>query len=237
MNEITTSSGLIYIDKIIGSGEFPNKGDKVSVHYVGTLEDGTKFDSSRDRNLPFEFPLGAGRVFKGWDEGLSTMKVGGKRKLIIPPDLGYGSRAAGSIPPNSTLIFEVELLGITKAFIDTDFALPGEEKVLDSGLRIIEHIKGKGKKANKGQKVRVHYTGMLQTGQPFDSSHDRGSPIEFVLGTGRVIKGWDLGIATMNVGGKSTFIIPPDLGYGSREVGPIPANSTLLFEVELISAE
>ena len=112
--EVITESGLKYIDNILGDGELPSVGDKVKVHYVGTLEDGTKFDSSRDRNRPFEFPLGAGRVIKGWDEGLASMRVGGQRQLIIPPNLGYGERAAGQIPPNSTLIFDVELLEIIK---------------------------------------------------------------------------------------------------------------------------
>ena len=234
-NEITTASGLKYVDIVIGDGELPSVGDKVKVHYTGTLLDGTKFDSSRDRNKPFEFPLGAGRVIKGWDEGLATMKVGGQRKLIIPPDLGYGSRAAGKIPPNSTLVFDVELLEVIKQFKDTDFDLPGKEIVLESGLRIIEHIKGKGENPTSGKKVKVHYSGFLQTGMKFDSSHDRGKPFEFVLGQGQVIKGWDEGIAQLKKGGKSTLIIPPELGYGERGAGGvIPPNSTLLFEVELI---
>lgn len=112
--EVTTASGLKYIDLKIGTGDTPKQGDVVVVHYVGTLKDGTKFDSSRDRGEPFGFYLGKGEVIKGWDEGVATMKVGGKRKLIIPPDLGYGSQNMGKIPPNSTLYFEVELLSITK---------------------------------------------------------------------------------------------------------------------------
>ena len=116
--EITTKSGLKYVDYVVGEGDFPSTGDKVKVHYTGTLENGTKFDSSLDRNKPFEFPLGAGRVIKGWDEGLANMRVGGKRKLIIPPNLGYGDRNMGSIPPNSTLIFEVELLEINEDIED-----------------------------------------------------------------------------------------------------------------------
>lgn len=113
--EVTTSSGLKYVDLVVGSGVCPKKGDRVVVHYVGCLESGKKFDSSVDRDQPFVFTLGAGEVIKGWDEGLSTMKVGGKRKLTIPPQLAYGSRGAGGvIPPNATIVFEVELLNIEK---------------------------------------------------------------------------------------------------------------------------
>jgi peptidylprolyl isomerase len=112
-NLITTASGLQYVDRVEGSGATPQKGQTVVVHYTGTLQDGSKFDSSRDRGQPFSFPLGMGRVIKGWDEGLATMKVGGQRKLIIPPELGYGARGAGGvIPPNATLIFDVELLDV-----------------------------------------------------------------------------------------------------------------------------
>ncbi len=109
----TTPSGLQYIDIEEGTGASPTVGQIVRVHYTGTLEDGRKFDSSVDRNEPFEFPIGTGRVIKGWDEGVITMKIGGKRKLVIPSDLGYGARGAGGvIPPNATLIFDVELLGV-----------------------------------------------------------------------------------------------------------------------------
>ena len=112
-NEVTTSSGLQYIDLKIGTGATAQAGHTVSVHYTGWLENGSKFDSSVDRGQAFSFPLGAGRVIKGWDEGVQGMKVGGKRKLIIPSKLGYGSRGAGgTIPPHATLIFEVELLGV-----------------------------------------------------------------------------------------------------------------------------
>ncbi|UBF25018.1 FKBP-type peptidyl-prolyl cis-trans isomerase [Kovacikia minuta CCNUW1] len=109
----TTPSGLKYTDLVEGTGASPQTGQKVTVHYTGTLEDGTKFDSSRDRNQPFEFKIGVGQVIKGWDEGVSTMKVGGRRELIIPPDLGYGARGIGPIPPNSTLLFDVELLKVS----------------------------------------------------------------------------------------------------------------------------
>jgi peptidylprolyl isomerase len=113
-NVVTTPSGLKYVDIKQGDGATPQKGQTVVVHYTGTLEDGTKFDSSRDRSRPFSFKLGVGQVIQGWDEGIASMKVGGRRQLIIPADLGYGPRGAGGvIPPNATLIFDVELLKVS----------------------------------------------------------------------------------------------------------------------------
>ena len=111
--EVSTPSGLRYVDEVVGTGESPKPGQNVTVHYTGTFENGTKFESSVDSGQPLKFRIGTGAVIKGWDEGIMTMKVGGTRKLIIPPKLGYG--AAGSppkIPPNSTLLFEVQLLGV-----------------------------------------------------------------------------------------------------------------------------
>lgn len=112
-NPTTTASGLKYEDKVVGTGASPQKGQRVSVHYTGKLVDGTKFDSSVDRGQPFVFVIGVGNVIAGWDEGVATMKVGGKRILYVPAALGYGSRGAGGvIPPNADLVSEVELLGV-----------------------------------------------------------------------------------------------------------------------------
>jgi len=109
----TTPSGLIVEELVLGEGAAVATGQRVTVHYTGWLTSGKKFDSSKDRGDPFVFPLGAGQVIRGWDEGVQGMKVGGSRKLTIPPELGYGARGAGGvIPPNATLVFEVELLGI-----------------------------------------------------------------------------------------------------------------------------
>ena len=112
--EVTTASGLKYVDEVVGSGDKPRLGKSVTVHYTGWLENGTKFESSVDRGQPYTFQIGIGRVIRGWDEGVMTMKVGGKRRLIIPPQLGYGARGAGGglIPPNATLIFDVELIDV-----------------------------------------------------------------------------------------------------------------------------
>jgi peptidylprolyl isomerase len=215
----TTASGLQYEEIQVGTGVQPKKGDVVQVHYTGWLTNGTKFDSSRDRGEPFEFKLGAGRVIKGWDEGVASMKVGGKRKLVLPPDLAYGSRGAGGvIPPNAELVFEVELLGIQ-----------------ENDVQIDEVEAGTGAEAKEGDVVQVHYTGRLINGTQFDSSIDRGEPIEFQLGMGQVIAGWDLGIAGMKVGAKRKLTIPPALGYGKRGYpGVIPPNATLVFDVHLV---
>jgi FKBP-type peptidyl-prolyl cis-trans isomerase FkpA len=111
MSSSTTASGLVIEEITVGTGAEAAAGQRVTVHYTGWLTDGRKFDSSKDRDDPFVFPLGAGRVIRGWDEGVQGMKVGGTRKLTIPPALGYGARGAGGvIPPDATLVFEVELL-------------------------------------------------------------------------------------------------------------------------------
>ena len=113
MSEKITDSGLKYDDLTEGDGDTAEAGQMVTVHYTGWLTDGSKFDSSKDRNDPFRFKLGAGNVIRGWDEGVAGMKIGGTRKLTIPANLGYGAQGAGGvIPPNATLVFEVELLGI-----------------------------------------------------------------------------------------------------------------------------
>jgi len=222
--------GLTVKDVVVGSGQEAAKGDVITVHYTGWVyNDGVKaeepFDSSLKHGQPISFPVGVGRLIRGWDEGIPGMKVGGKRELVISPDMGYGARGAGdAIPPNATLFFEVELVDIPT-------------------VEIIDNAVGDGAVAEAGDGVKVHYTGWLyedgaKKGEPFDSSLNRGQPFGFQLGAGMVIPGWDQGVEGMKVGGKRTLIIPPSLGYGARGAGAaIPPNATLYFDVELLEVE
>ena len=234
---LVTDSGLQYIEIEKGNGPAPEQGKPVVVNYIGTLEDGTEFDSSYSRNQPFTFPLGMGYVIPGWDEGIALMNVGGKAKLIIPPELAYGEQGAGGvIPPNATLIFEVELMdvlpGAPEAPTEVDKA---DLTTTESGLQYYDLEVGDGAEPTEGQQIVVDYTGWLEDGTKFDSSLDRGEPIVFPVGTGQVIPGWDEGLLSMKVGGKRQLVIPPELGYGEAGAGGvIPPNATLIFEVELI---
>lgn len=222
--------GLRMHDSVVGNGTAAKAGDVVRVHYTGWLYNegvqGEKFDSSVDRGEPFMLRLGYGMVIKGWDEGLQGMQVGGRRTLLIAPELAYGERGRPpTIPPQSTLMFEVELLDI----------LAVEVTVLQSGS---------GPACARGDEVDVHYTGWLleqgEKGTQFDSSRDRDRPLTFRLGAGRVILGWDLGVEGMQVGEKRLLTISPELAYGERAIQDggkviIPAGSTLVFEVELMA--
>jgi FKBP-type peptidyl-prolyl cis-trans isomerase len=228
-----TESGLQYVDEKEGTGATPKAGQTCIVHYTGWLWEnnakGKEFDSSKKRNAPFAFHVGEGQVMKGWDEGVATMKAGGKRALLIPSELGYGNRGrSGVIPPNATLYFDVELLAVMKK--------------TDSGLEYRDIKVGDGPSPKSGQVCVMHYTGWLwennAKGKKFDSSVDRGEPLPFAIGKRKVIAGWDEGVSTMKVGGKRELLIPPDLGYGLRGYRPvIPPNATLLFEVELLEVK
>ena len=218
------------------NGEQAQKGDRVSVHYTGRLENDTVFDSSVERGKPFEFVLGQGQVIKGWDEGIAMLKAGEKARFIIPAHLGYGERAMGKIPANSTLIFDVELLDVIKGA--GQYNVKGLDTLSTaSGLRYIIVKKGEGKKVQTGMKVKVHYSGFFTNGDKFDSSVDRGQPIEITLGMRQVIQGWEEGLALLNVGDKARLIIPYNLAYGEAGRPPvIPPKSTLIFDVEMVDA-
>lgn len=232
---VQTGSGLQYHDFVVGTGASPSPGDTVVVEYAGFLENGSLFDASMRRPDPFAFQIGQGEVIKGWDEGVLDMKVGGKRQLRIPYELAYGEAGRPPvIPPQATLIFDVELVDVKPTPKPAEVA-ESDFVTTESGLKYHDFEVGTGKAPEPGDLVRVHYTGWLTDGRMFDSSVQRGRPIEFPVGRGRVIRGWDEGIASMRVGGKRQLVIPAELAYGESGRPPvIPPGSTLVFEVELV---
>lgn len=235
----TTASGLQYFDIVEGDGPTPEQGGNVSTDFAIWVQedDGDRFVVSSADNGPIPFTIGAlDVVFPGWDEGVSTMKEGGKRLLIIPSDLALGSQGGGDIPPDSTLVMEVELLEVIappEPVVMTEVD-PGDYIETDSGLMYFDIVEGDGASPEDGQTVTVHYTGWLEDGTQFDSSVERGQPFTFPIATGSVIAGWDEGVATMKIGGKRQLMIPADLAYGESGSGPIPPGSTLIFDVELL---
>jgi peptidylprolyl isomerase len=237
-----TETGLKFHDMTVGTGDSPEDGSIVIVDYTGWLEDGTSFDSSLKRPDPFKFVLGKGQVIKGWDEGVAGMKVGGERQLWIPFDLAYGERGRPPrIPAEAPLIFQVKLIEIMpprmapeapQQVAETDYT------VTESGLKYHDFEVGTGDAAVEGKLVKVEYSGWLEDGTMFDSSFRRTDPIQFPLGRGRVIPGWDEGVGSMKVGGKRQLWIPYALAYGDQGRPPtIPAAANLIFEVELVHAQ
>ncbi|MCF8296808.1 MAG: FKBP-type peptidyl-prolyl cis-trans isomerase [Saprospiraceae bacterium] len=236
---ITTASGLQYIIVENGTGTQAKPDMSATVHYAGYFRNGKKFDASYDRDEPIKITLGKRMVIPGWEEGLLLLKVGDKARFIIPYNLAYGEVGREPIiPPKTDLIFDVELIDLKEIEKPKEFDVLGKDTIaIESGLKYIKTITTDGKQAKAGNTVKVHYTGYLLDGTIFDSSVQRGTPFEFPLGQGRVIKGWDEGIALLKVGEKARLIIPYELAYGEQEVGPIPAKSTLIFDVELIEVK
>ncbi len=216
-----------------GTGEPAKDGEVVDVHYNGTFLNGTKFDSSYDRKEPLHITMGKTRLIQGFTQGLKNIKVGEKRHLVIPYTLAYGDKQRGGIPPFSTLVFDIEAV---KPATKAELAKKAEE---ERKLISIEEIApGAGAEAKDGDMVEIHYVGTFPDGKKFDSSRDRGQTFSFKLGAGQVIKGFDMGVLGMKVGGKRKVTIPPELGYGARGAGSaVPPNSTLVFEIELISVK
>lgn len=236
--EYTSESGLkITVYDLNKKAIKADSGDIVSVHYQGKLVDGTVFDASYDRQQPITFPLGQGKVIKGWDEGLQYLHKGDSALFVIPANIAYGNRAMGSIPANSTLYFTVKIVDIEKAVKPYDCA--GIDTVkLDDGLAYIVVEKGKGDAINSGDKAFMQYSGYFSNGKKFDSSYDNGgNDFEFILGRGRVIKGWDIAVVGMKAGEKRRLLIPYQLAYGENGRPPIPAKSNLVFDVELSKFE
>jgi peptidylprolyl isomerase len=223
-------SGLEIWDVKVGQGDEVKAKAKVKVHYTGWLTNGDIFDSSVVRKEPIEFGLDG--LIKGWQEGIPGMKVGGVRRLKIPPELAYGAKEKGKIPANSVLVFEIEVLATDSKPELPDLKSKEWKKLGDAGLEVWDVVEGKGEAVKAGAKVTVHYTGWLTNGKEFDSSFG-GEPISF--GLNQVIKGWGDGIPGMKPGGIRRLKIPAELGYGKAGAGDdIPPNSVLIFEVKLV---
>lgn len=242
-----TESGLLYEVTEKGKGKSPVKGDQITIHYTGFLEDGTQFETSHDRPTDLKIVYLEQRLFQGWEEAYGMMKPGGKMKIVLPPWLGLGAQGKGAIPPNAELVFDLELTEVVDLAAETkknnEAFMKEMSKVYpkaiqtESGLMYEIVEEGDGAYPKNGQTVEVHYTGTLTDGTKFDSSRDRDQTFTFPLGQGRVIKGWDEGIALCKVGGKIRLIIPYWLAYGETARPKIPAKSHLIFDVELFSVK
>jgi peptidylprolyl isomerase len=234
----TTDSGLQYFDIVEGEGDAPVQGQEVVVNYAAWLQEGEEYvASSATTGQPLTFALGdETAVFSGWNEGVSTMKKGGKRFLVIPPELALGEQGGGRIPANATLLMEIELVDILPLVLPTEVS-EADFTTTESGLKYYDIIVGEGATAETGSTVTVNYTGWLTNNVKFDSSLDSGVPFPFTLGEGAVIPGWDEGVAGMKVGGIRQLVIPAELGYGETGSGTIPPGATLIFEVELLDVQ
>lgn len=226
---------LVVDDITVGDGTEVADGMIALVDYVGAnYSNGAVFDASYG-GAPFAVPVGAGMVIKGWDQGLVGMKVGGRRQLIIPPDLAYGDQAQGPIGANETLIFIVELRAALAR--PTPEAVPGGTV---TELVSTDLADGSGdRRVEDGDSVTVHYVGVHgATGEPFDASWDRGQPFTLTVGAGEVIKGWDQGLVGMRLGGRRRLAIPGALAYGPEGRPPtIGADETLVFDIDVVGIE
>jgi peptidylprolyl isomerase len=242
------------VDVVCGTGDEAKDGSRVEVKYLGVLyKDGKEFDSSWSRGasdtLPFK--VGSG-VIPGFSKGVTGMKVGGRREVIIPSKDGYGDTASGPIPAGSTLVFVIDLVKVTPPPVRTPCTPAGSGTTslstkptiaipttpAPSKTTVVDIVCGTGAQADEGSAVEVKYVGVLyKGGKEFDSSWSRGNDqtLPFTVGTG-VIPGFSKGVTGMKVGGRREIIIPSTDGYGSTASGSIPANSTLIFVIDLVKA-
>lgn len=235
--QVTIASGLRYVDLKVGHGVAATPRSIVKVRYWNWLESGQLIDSTEMQGGPATFQLDRMKPgWSGWAEGVSTMKVGGKRQLIIPPDLAYGERGTGQIPPQATLVFEVELLEcVTPSpkpplpnLADFDFV------TTDSGLKYHDLKLGRGNAVTEGGWVRFRYQAWDQDGHWWRGTLEGDQPVRSAVPNPRFVKGWSEGVLGMKRGGKRLMIIPPKLAFGNRPVTGLEPGATLVMEVELV---
>ena len=253
-DSVTLKSGLKYNEVKVGTGAEAKNGDLIEIHFKGwVIKDSSDLfsdwsvDSTKKADLiadsyamnqPMKFVLGTESFIKGSEEGIVGMKSGGQRTIIIPANLGYGAEGMGPIPPNSSIRVLIELVSTKEATVakmwDVDSTL---FKTTKSGLKYAIIKEGEGELVGKDKQATVHYSGFLLDGSKFDSSVERDEPFTFVAGVGQVIPGWDEGVQLMKKGSKARLIVPANLAYGDRDLGKIPPNSTLIFDVEVLDVK
>ena len=251
---VKTESGLTYVDNKVGEGREVKDGDLVNIHFIiwrlgdstdiygdwqnDTTKNEFKVGSSYEGDQQMKYVVGSDQFVKGSDEGFKGMKAGGKRTMVIPTSNAYGDEGLGPIPPNSSIkimleVFEVKDPIVAKMW-DVDSTL---FKQTESGLKYAIIEEGSGPDVQQGKVTSVHYSGFLSDGTKFDSSVEREEPLTLIVGMGQVIPGWDEGLQLLKQGSKARFIIPPQLAYGERDLGVIPPNSTLIFDVEVVEVK
>jgi len=234
----TTESGLRITELFEGQGDTPEAGDVVSFEFTAWLVDGDEFDSTARLGEPMRCIIGRGQLLPGLEEGLATMRPGGKRILVLPPELAYGKGGRPPlVPPDRWIRVEIELVEVeTGPPPIAPWSVAGREvHTVSNGFQYVDFEVGRGEFPAPGGKVVVHYAGFLGDGTLFDSSYYKGTPLEFKVSTEHVIPGWVQGLLTMREGGKRKLIIPPSLGYGEKGFGKtIPPGATLIYDIELI---
>ena len=253
-DSVTLKSGLKYNDIKVGTGTEAKNGDLIEIQFKGWIikdssdlfgdwsVDSTKkadlIADSYAMNQPMKFVLGTESFIKGSEEGIVGMKAGGQRAIVVPSNLAYGPQGMGPIPPNTSIKVLIELVSTKEAVVakmwDVDSTL---FKTTASGLKYAIIQEGEGELVGKEKQATVHYSGFLLDGTKFDSSVERDEPFTFVAGVGQVIPGWDEGVQLMKKGSKARFIVPANLAYGDRDLGKIPPNSTLIFDVEVLDVK
>jgi peptidylprolyl isomerase len=251
---VKKDSGLMFSDDTVGTGKVAKMGDLLTIHFdAWKIEDSTNLftdwnkDTTRKAssiggtrilNRPLKYTLGKAQFIKGSDEGIEGMKVGGWRTIIIPAKLAYKDKGFGPIPPNTSLKLVIELLDVKDPIVvkkwDVDKA---KFKTTKDGLKYAIVEKGEGAKIDSGDVVTLHYSGYFTDGEKFDSSVERDEPLNFTYKVQPFIKGFQEGLGLMRKGTKAELIIPSDLAYGSRGSGKIPANSTLIFDIQILDVQ